>query len=492
MIRTLLGLVAASLLVALPALAQEPIRIEGATNLRLDAVDPKGAPEGNFVLFGSFLDKYRKPLEAFDPKEWTILMDGQPMGNPTAVKKVSESDQFINLVIVLQADEISGSEDFFKLSRDKGKKILNNLRPTGDTSVAITYGNTVDSSGNLSSSHSTASNWLDERKPEGTTPAMLEAVQTALRLFPSDFTTIGRDRAILVVGDGSDKNMEQASTVKDLTDQIKNEATKKRVHIHVISVPHENATQADQQRIRKLADLTNGTYRPASAVAEVGNYMENFGAEITGQHVLYLNTLDFTGDKDVQFKLELSHEGAKYPTNALTEKTAAPKSNVLRYLMFAGIGLGSLLLLFLITKVILKIVRNRRPVEVVQTGPETRPCEQCTNAIPVEWKICKYCEALPHKGKLQAVSTGELNGRVWFIKENLTNIGSADSNAIVIPDKSVSKRHAGIKVQDSRYELADYGSTNGVMVNGQRVTKQFLKSGDVVGIGAVELEFTLK
>lgn len=497
MIRKLLGLAALLLaaqivLPAPPAAAQESGRIEGATNLRLDAVDPKGAPEGNFVLFASFLDKYRKPSEAFDPKEWTVLMDGQPVGNPTAVKKLADSDQFVNLVIVLQADTTSDVEDFFKLSRDKGKKILNNLRATGDTSVAIIYGNTVDSSGTLGASHSTTSNWLDERKPEGTTPAMLEAVQTAVRLFPSDFTTIGRNRAVLVVGDGVDKNMEQASTVKDLTDQIKNDANKKRVHIHVISVPHENATQADQQRIRKLADLTNGTYRQATAVAEVGNFMENFSAELMGQHVLYLNTLDFTGDKDVQFKVELSHEGGKYPTNALTEKTAASKSNVLRYLMFVGIGLGVLLLVYVMIRVVAKILRNRRPVEVVQTGPESRPCPQCTNNIPVEWRVCQYCEALPHKGRLRTTSSGELNGRVWFIKDNLTNIGSAEGNAIVIPDKSVSKRHAGIKVQDSRFELADYGSTNGVMVNGQRITKQFLKSGDIVSIGAVEFEFSLK
>jgi pSer/pThr/pTyr-binding forkhead associated (FHA) protein len=74
----------------------------------------------------------------------------------------------------------------------------------------------------------------------------------------------------------------------------------------------------------------------------------------------------------------------------------------------------------------------------------------------------------------------------------MTNIGSADGNSIIILDKSVSKRHAGIKVQDNRFELADFGSTNGVLVNGQRVTKQFLKSGDLLSIGAVEMEFTLK
>ena len=40
--------------------------------------------------------------------------------------------------------------------------------------------------------------------------------------------------------------------------------------------------------------------------------------------------------------------------------------------------------------------------------------------------------------------------------------------------------------------LADYGSTNGVLVNGQRITKQFLKDGDTLRIGMVELEFKLK
>lgn len=487
----LLGLLALLLAFPLSAAAQEPAT-QGATNLRLDAVDPSGAQEGNFVFFASFLDKFRKPLEAFDPKEWTILMDGQPMGNPTLVKKLGESDQFVNIVLVMQSDTTAEVEEFFKLSKDKAKKILNGLRATGDTSVAITYGDTVDTSGNLSSAHNTAQNWLDERKASGTTPAMLEAVQSALRLFPSDFTSIGRNRAILIVGDGVDKNMESPTTVKDLTDQIKNESQKKRVHIHVISVPHENAQQADRQRIRKLADLTNGTYRPASSVADVGNFMENFGAEIMGQHVLYMKTLDFEGDKDINYKLELSHEGGKYPTNAITEKTAAPKSNILKYLMIAGGALVGLVLLYILIRLIASVMGNRKPVEVVQTGPETRPCAQCGNAIPLEWKVCQYCEALPHKGRLRVVSTGELNGRVWFIKDNLTNIGSADGNAIIILDKSVSKRHAGIKVQDARFELADYGSTNGVMVNGQRITKQFLKAGDVLSIGAVELEFSLK
>ena len=47
------------------AIAQEVQRSEGATNLRLDAVDPRNAQDGTFVFFASFLDKFRKRTSRF-------------------------------------------------------------------------------------------------------------------------------------------------------------------------------------------------------------------------------------------------------------------------------------------------------------------------------------------------------------------------------------------------------------------------------------------
>jgi pSer/pThr/pTyr-binding forkhead associated (FHA) protein len=43
-----------------------------------------------------------------------------------------------------------------------------------------------------------------------------------------------------------------------------------------------------------------------------------------------------------------------------------------------------------------------------------------------------------------------------------------------------------------RYEVADMNSTNGILVNGQRVHKVFLKDGDRIHIGSTEVQFNLK
>ena len=95
-------------------------------------------------------------------------------------------------------------------------------------------------------------------------------------------------------------------------------------------------------------------------------------------------------------------------------------------------------------------------------------------------------------GKLLA-RTGPLHGRTFYIVDETTTMGSADGNSIILSDTTVSKKHAGIKVREgNRYELHDFGSTNGVFINGRRISKQFLKDGDVIKIGDTELIFSIE
>ena len=97
----------------------------------------------------------------------------------------------------------------------------------------------------------------------------------------------------------------------------------------------------------------------------------------------------------------------------------------------------------------------------------------------------------PYKGRLLATG-GAYAGREFFITEDVTTIGSLAGNTIVLAEGGVSKRHAGIKVEEMRFELADFGSTNGTYVNGAKITKQFLKDGDEIRLGDNKLRFSLK
>ena len=487
---TLLALALASPM----AHAQDGERItQGATFVRLDAVDASASAESNFVFFASFLDKKRTPIAALEAGQWTISFDGVPVTGLLTVKKLSESDAGLNLIVVLQADEALASQGgYFELARKGVKKILSGLNSRARSS-AVVYGDSVDNSGALSPGHNETASWLDEKKSAGATPVLYDAIEKALETFPAEFAAVGANRAILIISDGTDKLGANPSAQKDQLQKIQNTANRRRVHLHAIGIHHEVAMAEETNRLKKLSEQSGGTWRYAVSGAELEQYLSHFDSEISGQHVLTLKVDDFEGDKNVGFQVAVENEGGKYESmKVIVNDVAQAKSHIGRYLFIAGGVLLALLVGFLGVKLVGLILRNRRPTEVVAQGPDVRACAQCTHMIPVEWKTCQYCEALPHKGRLKVTSSGEMNGQVWFIKESVTNVGSAEGNHIVIVDKSVSKRHAGIKVQDNRFELADYGSTNGVLVNGQRVTKQFLKAGDSVTIGGIELEFTLK
>ena len=71
----------------------------------------------------------------------------------------------------------------------------------------------------------------------------------------------------------------------------------------------------------------------------------------------------------------------------------------------------------------------------------------------------------------------------------LVTIGRAAENNICIAHPTVSSHHAQIRKVSEGYELTDLGSTNGTFVNGQRITRQILRPGSRVSLGAAQFAF---
>ena len=81
-------------------------------------------------------------------------------------------------------------------------------------------------------------------------------------------------------------------------------------------------------------------------------------------------------------------------------------------------------------------------------------------------------------------------GRTWRVAVDTTVIGREQASAdLVLSDSNVSRRHAELSRTDAGWTIADLGSTNGTRVNGQRITSQALRSGDVITLGLIELQF---
>jgi pSer/pThr/pTyr-binding forkhead associated (FHA) protein len=68
-------------------------------------------------------------------------------------------------------------------------------------------------------------------------------------------------------------------------------------------------------------------------------------------------------------------------------------------------------------------------------------------------------------------------------------IGRDESCGVCLKDRSVSRHHATLLKVFSGYSIEDEQSTNGTRVNGNTVTKRFLKHGDLIEVGKYHLRF---
>ncbi len=68
------------------------------------------------------------------------------------------------------------------------------------------------------------------------------------------------------------------------------------------------------------------------------------------------------------------------------------------------------------------------------------------------------------------------------LRQTVITIGRRADNHLVIDDPRVSRTHAQIRASRGHYLLFDLNSTGGTFVNGQRVTHQSLKPGDVISL----------
>lgn len=81
------------------------------------------------------------------------------------------------------------------------------------------------------------------------------------------------------------------------------------------------------------------------------------------------------------------------------------------------------------------------------------------------------------------------DGRTYPLAIGSTVIGRGDQANLRLPDVGISRRHARIDFDGAQVVLTDLGSTNGTMVNGQRVSAVAMNPGDMIQLGTTTLTF---
>jgi hypothetical protein len=137
----------------------------------------------------------------------------------------------------------------------------------------------------------------------------------------------------------------------------------------------------------------------------------------------------------------------------------------------------------LLVLIIFVVIAKRRG-----EAPPQKVCGGCQRVMMPQWTKCLFCGWAP-VARLEFI-LGPMANQTLPLAEDVTTLGSVAGNTVVLADPAVSRKHAGIRrVDGGGYELADFGSTNGVYVNGHKVPKKTLEPGDIIRVGNTEAVF---
>ena len=93
-------------------------------------------------------------------------------------------------------------------------------------------------------------------------------------------------------------------------------------------------------------------------------------------------------------------------------------------------------------------------------------------------------------GVEQELVTLSWNGDSLQVKQPRIVIGRSRDCDVQLADANVSRRHAELRQEGVSYWIVDLGSTNGIEVNGKRVKRAKLRSGDTITLGSTEVTFS--
>ena len=473
---SLLLLAALCLAAAAPALA--------GTKLNIDYVDARDfLKNGNIRLYVDLLDDKGRVIEGLDGDEVSIYIDDEKVPGSIEVLTYEEAKERIAVAMLLAAHhgyvpQDEGDPNILAMEKEGFSAFVNDL-DTNDKVTAYFYDNTGlqpvvdwrDAGADVADTIMERVKRSSAAEEKGTAaPSFYKLVDKMLEKFDEGGEGFPRRQVLYLMSDGFDKRAQKgADKVEKKIKSIAEAARDKGVKIYTVGFTLSDPTYL--VGLGSLASKTGGVYRAIKSVSDIQDGLEGFADEFKKQYVLdFKPNDDFEGkEKKASIRIELvTPKGENLDRDYETKVTIKAKPfKWWLILVWIGAILGGLLLVFLIIKVISGMA-NRRPAPVVDETYEG-----------------------PYKGRMRVVG-GPFTGQEFFVVDDETTIGSIEGNSIVIPGGGMSRRHAGLHVEDMRFELADFGSTCGTFVNGNQITKTFLRDNDEIRLGEHVLKFTLK
>jgi FHA domain/von Willebrand factor type A domain len=301
-------------------------------------------------------------------------------------------------------------------------------------------------------SHAETLNALSKIKADGLATEFYKSILDGINSFKNAEAS---RKLIVIFSDGKDED--RAYRHEDVIKAAK----ELNVVIVGLGYAEKKSDYPSLQTLKRLSDETFGLYVNATNKSSLKEYFSDpFGVVEKGGRVL-IPSKGFYGDEVISLEIGLS--GSEKIVIDTKVGISDKRSYFDRFLIF-------------LKKYWVQISLAILSILIV-----------CFVAFKVFQKYRMVKPALVEYGYLHAEDT---MGSKYLINKTAIRIGRSKDNDICLLNDSVSSHHAELHIKRGvSFFIVDLGSTNGVMVNGEKISQHELFDGDLIELGEVRLKF---
>ena len=468
-LRTAAAVLAAALIV--PAIAQ-------AANAQLSIqqveLRRKGWPKARAYV--NVISNQSAPIPGLSHEFFKVYENGSTTSSKVLKVETLEAAQTgASIVIVVQASGAWGG-----IQEDVKKAVSAFVNGLGekDQVAVVDYAESAETLAPFSAEKGEVAGKVGKLQANGKSFLLYDGLAQAVGLYASaaapgkgaaasnEGSLLPAAKAIIVISDGRDNG--SATDVE----KVISDAVKRGIPIHAVG--HSEMEQDTLANLQGIATRTRGTYKGANGVDDISKGLTTIKDYIYKMYVLEWKTdLDHDG-KEHKIEIAMESESGVNLRQSITSKTPD-------YIDWFKIGIiaGSILVVIFIIVAV-----------YVLTRPKPLPprfCPVCKREQIPEWDICLFC--LKAAKARMNIQKGAQKGKVYPLVGKIVSIGSGPETNIRLMDGAISGKHAGVAIDGDKFEIVDLGSKNGVLVNGKKTARRFLRNGDVVTLGMTELKF---
>lgn len=290
--------------------------------------------------------------------------------------------------------------------------------------------------------------------------------------------------------------------------------------VQVFSLVYKTGYAYALDNLKKLSDKTQGKSQLVSSSQEIADALEEFvGGEVAqtpsstaNNYVISFNLPKPEDTEGVSISIDGQQQEVKISPPEKTEKTETHKQDNSLPLIVGGVAVLLVLGFWFYKKQEKEKQARQAEQERLKAQLEQQQqqfqqeqqrlqeqlqqqSKQTASQVKKEEEPQKFDPKKTYIGGGGGTPTLSVSGQGFqqnfLLHKTTMTIGRKEGNDIVIPIETVSSNHATLSNEAGNWFVSDNNSTNGVILNGNRVQKHILKQGDKIQLGGALLVFQL-